>query len=240
MRIALLEDDAHQAELLNLWLAAAGHTSAIFCTGKALMKNMGHDSFDLLMIDWQLPDVSGDEVLRWVREHVDWRIPVLFVTARDSEEDIVRSLELGADDYMVKPIRRMELLARVTALGRRVGGNSAEREVIDMGGLSFDPVRRSISRAGEVIDLTGKEFDLALFLIKNTGRILSRGHILESVWGRSSDVNTRTVDTHMSRIRKKLDLNQERGWRLSAVYQHGYCLEYLESEPPSAAPATLV
>lgn len=234
MRIALLEDDSHQAELLNLWLEAAGHTSTIFAAGKTLMKNMSHDSFDLLMMDWNLPDVSGDEVLRWVREHVDWRIPVLFVTARDSEEDIVRTLELGADDYMVKPIRRMELLARVTALGRRVGGSGAEREVIDVGGLSFDSARRSISRAGEAIDLTGKEFDLALFLIKNTGRIISRGHILESVWGRSSDVNTRTVDTHMSRIRKKLDLNQERGWRLSAIYQHGYRLEHLEPEQPSA------
>lgn len=234
MRIALLEDDSHQAELLNLWLEAAGHTSTLFSAGKTLMKNMSHDSFDLLMMDWNLPDVSGDDVLRWVREHVDWRIPVLFVTARDSEEDIVRSLELGADDYMVKPIRRMELLARIAALGRRVGGAGAEREVIDVGGLSFDSARRSISRAGEAIDLTGKEFDLALFLIKNTGRILSRGHILESVWGRSSDVNTRTVDTHMSRIRKKLDLNQERGWRLSAIYQHGYRLEYLEPETPVA------
>ena len=235
MRIALLEDDSHQAALLNLWLEAAGHTSTIFAAGKTLMKSMSHDSFDLLMIDWNLPDVSGDEVLRWVREHVDWRIPVLFVTARDSEEDIVRSLELGADDYMVKPIRRMELLARVTALARRVGSSVGEREIIDIGGLSFDAGRRSISRAGEAIDLTGKEFDLALFLIKNTGRILSRGHILESVWGRSSDVNTRTVDTHMSRIRKKLDLNQERGWRLSAIYQHGYRLEYLEPEQSSSA-----
>ena len=148
MRIALLEDDSHQAELLNLWLEAAGHTSTVFSAGKMLMKNMSYDSFDLLMMDWNLPDISGDDVLRWVREHVDWRIPVLFVTARDSEEDIVRSLELGADDYMVKPIRRMELLARITALGRRVGRAGAEREVIDVGGLSFDSARRSISRAG--------------------------------------------------------------------------------------------
>jgi DNA-binding response OmpR family regulator len=228
VRIALLEDDAQQAKLVSLWLEAAGHACQIFEAGKTFIKTVSHDSFDLLVLDWNLPDISGDEVLAWVRQRVDWRIPVLFVTARDSEEDIVHALERGADDYMIKPIRRMELLARISALGRRVQGNGGERDIIDTGDLVFDLAGRTITRGGEPIELTGKEFELALFLIKHTGRILSRGHILESVWGRSPDLNTRTVDTHVSRIRKKLDLNPERGWRLSAIYQHGYRLERIE------------
>lgn len=228
MRIALVEDDSAQSELVSLWLQAAGHTCYVYNTGKAFTKNVRHESYDLIITDWNLPDISGEEVLVWVRSHVDWHIPVLFVTGRDSEQDIVHALESGADDYMVKPIRRMELVARVTALGRRAGSEAADRDVIEVGPLRFDASHRSIALNGEAIEMTGKEYDLALFLIKNTGRILSRGHILESVWGRSSDVNTRTVDTHMSRIRKKLDLNPESGWRLSAIYQHGYRLERLE------------
>lgn len=228
MRIALLEDDPQQSELVSLWLSAVGHHCQTYDSGKLFIKNVSHDSFDLLVLDWNLPDIDGDEVLHWIRQHVDWRIPVLFVTARDSEADIVHALEQGADDYMIKPIRRAELIARVSALGRRVHGNGKERETIDTGDLTLDLVRRSISRDGQAIELTGKEFELALFLVKHTGRILSRGHILESVWGRSPDLNTRTVDTHISRIRKKLDLNPERGWRLSAIYQHGYRLERIE------------
>jgi DNA-binding response OmpR family regulator len=236
VRIALLEDDAQQAQLVSLWLEAAGHACQHFESGKSFIKNVSHDSFDLLLLDWNLPDIDGDEVLSWVRQRVDWHIPVLFVTSRDSEEDIVHVLERGADDYMVKPIRRGELIARVAALARRAQGTPKDHEKIETGDLTLDLVHRSISRGGEAIELTGKEFDLALFLIKNTGRILSRGHILESVWGRSPDINTRTVDTHVSRIRKKLDLNPERGWRLSAIYQHGYRLERIDRGTGEAVP----
>lgn len=236
VRIALLEDDAQQAKLVSLWLEAAGHACQHFESGKLFIKNVSHDSFDLLLLDWNLPDIDGDEVLSWVRQRVDWHIPVLFVTSRDSEEDIVHVLERGADDYMVKPIRRGELLARVAALARRSQGTGKEKEKIETGDLTLDLVHRSILRGGEPIELTGKEFDLALFLVKHIGRILSRGHILESVWGRSPDINTRTVDTHVSRIRKKLDLNPERGWRLSAIYQHGYRLERIDHGTGESVP----
>ena len=227
MRVALVEDDAHQAELIKLWMLEAGHECQTFAFGKEFIKAIGVDSFDLLVVDWMLPDIEGDKILEWVRGHIDWPIPVLFITQRDNEEDIVYALEKGADDYMTKPVTRRETMARIQALGRRTK-HQETKPVMEFGSFRVDSSRRSIEYQGELIDLTGKEFDLAVFLFQHSGRILSRGHILESVWGRNPDLNTRTVDTHISRLRKKLNLNPDQGWRLNAVYQHGYRLERID------------
>lgn len=229
MRIAILEDDPHQGELMKIWLEDAGHNCKLFLSGKDCIKGLAHDSFDMAIIDWLLPDIGGDEVLAWIREHIDWMMPVLFVTARHRPEDIVAALEKGADDYMAKPVKRTEMLARIKALARRSNIN-AQTTLISMGNVEIDTSHRQVRVNGAPVELTGKEYDLSLFLLRHTGRILSRGHIMESVWGRSANLNTRTVDTHISRIRKKLDLVPEKGWRLTAIYQHGYRLEQMEEE----------
>jgi two-component system response regulator RegX3 len=240
MRIAILEDDASQADLVRVWLAGAGHTCHTFHRGREFMRAMARDTFDLLLLDWELPDVNGDAVLGWVRVNVRDNLPVLFTTARDSEQDIVRALKEGADDYLVKPLRKQELLARIEALGRRSKPQARLSDVLRVGGFEIDLGRRTVLRNGRAVELTQKDFDLAVFLFRNVGNLVSRGHILESVWGRSPDLNTRTVDTHVSRLRSKLGLVPENGWRLTAVYQHGYRLEQL-AEPaasvPDAAPA---
>ena len=233
MRIVVLEDDPSQAELLQHWLEKAGHSCQVFGEGKVLLRNLANDTFDLLILDWMLPDIDGIQVLRKVREMMDWNIPVLFVTARDEEEDIVQALEAGADDYMIKPIRNLELMARVTALGRRVNPLNEAQEKLELPPFSIDVAGRTISRDGKAIDMTHKEFDLALFLFRHAGRVLSRGYILESVWGRNPDINTRTVDTHISRLRNKLGLSELDNWKLSAIYLHGYRLERLDA--PAAA-----
>ena len=227
MRIVLLEDEQDQADLVKLWLEESGHVVQHFTSAKALLKEITKDSYDLVILDWVLPEMSGIEVLRWLRKNLDWHIPILFTTGRESEEDIVYALESGADDYMVKPLRMMEMMARIKVLGKRSGGYNTGKEKFEALPYVLDPVQQTISRNGDLVEMTNKEFDLALFLFRNTGRILSRGHILEAVWGRSPDINTRTVDTHISRLRNKLQFNQEEGWRLSAVYQHGYRLENL-------------
>ncbi len=227
MRIALLEDDPQQGELMKIWLEESGHNCRLFPAGRECIKALSHDSYDLAIIDWQLPDIGGDQVLAWIREHIDWMMPVLFVTARHEPEDIVAALESGADDYMIKPVQRSEMLARITALGRRANA-AADNAALTLGNVVIDSGKRQILVDGTDVELTGKEYDLAVFLLKHTGRILSRGHIMESVWGRSANLNTRTVDTHVSRIRKKLDLTPEKGWRLTAIYQHGYRLEQVE------------
>lgn len=225
MRVALLEDDHDQALLFAEWLRGAGHTCESFESGKAFVRNIKHDSFDALILDWMVPDMDGFEVLRWVRENIDWPIPVVFVTARDDEDDIVRALEQGADDYVVKPAKQRELLARITAVVRRAAAVDESQSTIEQEPFRIDLGNHLVQRDGERIEVTQKEYELIVFLFRNVGRVLSRAHILENVWGRNPDINTRTVDTHVSRIRSKLALAPEMGWKLSSIYQHGYRLE---------------
>ena len=232
MRIAILEDDPSQADLIRVWLVGAGHACHIYGRGREFTRAMMRESFDLLVLDWELPDqFHGDQVLAWVRANIRDHIPVLFTTARDTEQDIVQALKAGADDYLIKPLRRGEVLARVEALGRRARPQIRAEEKLRAGDLEIDIDRRVILRLGEPVELTQKDFDLAVFLFRNIGNLVSSGHILESVWGRSPDINTRTVDTHVSRLRTKLRLVPENGWRLAAVYQHGYRLEPVRDRP---------
>jgi two-component system, OmpR family, response regulator RegX3 len=231
MRVAILEDDAEQAALMRSYLTEAGHDCQCYSSGKSLIVAAGRESFDLFVLDWQVPDLSGEEVLRWVRQHVATPVPVMFVTNRDSETDIVSALEQGADEYMKKPISRPELLARIGALLRRAyPQKNAESLTVDA--YSFDLKHQSLSMGGSLVELTQKEFDLALFLFQNLGRLLSRGHILGAVWGRAVEIPSRTMDTHVSRIRTKLNLRPESGFKLTPVYNYGYRLEQLGKAAP--------
>jgi DNA-binding response OmpR family regulator len=225
LRIALLEDDHAQAALMHMWLINAGHECQVFGKGKTLVRELGRDTFDLIVLDWMLPDTDGIQILKWIRDHIDWSIPVVFVTGRDTEADIVHALEQGADDYITKPVKRLEALARIKAVSRRAMHQDDSQQILDFGTYTIDTVARTVYLQGTPVELTHKEFDLVLFLFRSTGRILSRGHILESVWGCNPDLHTRTVDTHISRIRNKLVLRTEHGWQLKAIYQHGYRLE---------------
>ena len=225
MRIAVLEDDISQAELISLWLTDAGYICHHFQTAATFQRNVSHESYDLIILDWELPESSGIDVLRWVREQKGWQVPVLFTTVRDGEADIVSALDAGADDYINKPLLQAVTLARVHALLRRLAGATAESNTLELGDFSIDHTSNSITRKGEHITLTDREFKLAEILFKHVGNIVSRGYILENVWGISADINSRTVDTHMSRIRQKLKLTPEHGWKIKAIYQHGYRLE---------------
>jgi two-component system, OmpR family, response regulator RegX3 len=225
MRIALLEDDAHQSAAISRWLTDAGHVCHVYRKGADLVRDSGRESFDLFILDWELPDISGIQVLRWMRERSETLVPVLFVTARTGEEDIVKALEEGADDYMIKPVRQTELLARVNALWRRTRSNTAVAPVLEFPPYRLDTLERQITLDGAAVDMTQKEFELALFLFRNVGRLLSRGHIFEAVWGRNAALSSRTTDTHLSRVRTKLKLQPEHGFRLVSVYNYGYRLE---------------
>ena len=229
MQIAILEDDAAQLELLQCWIKEAGHISHGFPSGNAFQSAIRRDTFDLIILDWNLPDTTGPEMLAWVRENQDWQIPVLFTTSRDAEEDIVHALEGGADDYIIKPLKRAETMARLGALLRRVSSGTPGDETLCCPPFEFDIHNQRVSVDDQTVTLTHKEYQLALFLFRNTGRLLSRRYILEHVWGVSPDLTTRTVDTHVSRLRNKLGIRPDRGWRLNAVYHHGYRLETAET-----------
>ena len=226
MRIALLEDDPDQSELLGLWLEDAEHTIIQATTGRDFLRDVRRESFDLYLIDWLLPDLSGIDVLHKLRDGLQDFTPVLIATVKKEERDIVQALEAGADDYLVKPIRRGELIARVDAVCRRASGGHKSTRIRNADPYVIDEIHKQVRLNDNSISLTSREFDLTAFLFRNTGKVVSRGHILQVVWGiDNNDVSTRTVDTHISRLRKKLGLNGTNGWKLSAIYQHGYRLE---------------
>jgi len=225
--VGLLEDDADQAAVVAEWLEESGYTVRQFRTAAEFRRRQGSEAVDLLLLDWMLPDIAGIDVIAWIRASANSKLPVIFLTARGAEEDLVRALASGGDDYVVKPAKKLELLARVNALLRRHAGDAETAGHIVLPPYLIDARRRRISIDGREIELTQREFDLASFLFRRQGRIVGRDALLENVWNLSSAVSTRTVDTHVSRLRKKLDLNGEHGWRLAAIYQHGYRLEQI-------------
>lgn len=234
MRIALLEDDPVQAVTIAEWLRAAGHDVHTYESARDLKREVGRESFDVFLLDWLLPEQSGEEVLHWLREQRGEWVPIIFITARKAEEDIVAALSAGADDYMIKPLRRAELLSRIAAVWRRTQPRSRELDVIEHPPYRFEMAAHRALRNGQPIELTEKEFNLAVFLFRNLGRLLSRGHLLEAVWGRNAAVATRTVDTHVSRVRSKLELRPENGFRLMPAYNYGYRLESVSVDDEKA------
>ncbi len=231
MRIASVEDDPDQAELIRKILDKAGFECESYATGAALMRALREQAFDLLVVDWQLPDTSGFELVSWVRQISGPMPPILFLTSRTAEEDIVAGLSVGADDYMLKPIRAGELLARARSLLRRAYPEATrDSDVIRRGSYCVDPRARIITLGGEPITVSPREYELALFLFRNMGRLLPRDVVEQAVWGRTIGTDSRTVDTHMSRLRIKLALRPENGVRLTSVYSHGYRFEETSAE----------
>ncbi len=225
MRIAVLDPDKSELELVCSILNAAGHASYPYSSGSDMVHHLKRENLDMLILDWQIADMSGNEVMHWVREKQQMTIPVLFMTSRSGEDDIVEGLAAGANDYMIKPIRKSELVARTQALLRRSYPNLHVPENLEFGPYVFETRSARLSISGTSVELTQKEFDLALLLFRNLGRPLSRAYILEAVWSRDADIPSRTLDTHISRVRNKLQLRPENGLRLTPVYSYGYRLE---------------
>jgi len=222
MIFAVVEDSRSQSEVLKALLKGEGHQVEVFADGNSCIEALKTRAFDFFVIDWSLPDIGGDEVLRHVRERCGWDVPVIFCTGRTDEEAASDILRLGADDYIPKPIRYMEFMARIHALLRR---RQQRASTIQFGNIEIDLEGRRIRLAGIDVDLTQREFELAVILLHNVGRVLSRDELLTSVWARDAGVDTRTVDTHASRLRKKLGLSGESGLMLSSVYGQGYRLD---------------
>jgi DNA-binding response OmpR family regulator len=188
---------------------------------------MRKDSYDMLILDWQVDDMGGAEVVRRARERMPEQAPVLFFTSSSGEDDIVSGLAAGANDYMIMPLRRSELVARVQALLRRAYPSQNGAEQLQFGQYVFETRPGRLLMDGSVLDVTHKEFSLALLFFRNIGRPLSRAYIHETVWIRETAVPSRTMDTHVSRVRNKLQLKPENGFRLVPVYSYGYRLEKL-------------
>lgn len=229
MRIAALDDEAGQLELIHHTMDGIGHECHGYGDARTLLRDLRTQTFDLLVLDWSLPDVEGPTVVRWIREEIGSRLPILFVTNRREEADMVEGLGAGADDFMAKPIRVGELKARVQALLRRAYPAHFESELV-FGPYHFFPQSRSLEVNSKTVELKHREYELALFLFQNMGRLLSREHLREAVWGLGPEPASRSLDTHVSRLRSKLDLRPANGFLLSAIYGLGYRLEALEAD----------
>ena len=216
--IVVVDDEPHIADLVDLYLAREGFRVLKTGTGEAGLRAVKDHRPRLVVLDVGLPDVDGLEVCKRLR--ATSQIPVIFLTARDSEVDRVLGLELGGDDYLTKPFSPAELVARVKAVLRRVDGGPAA-EVMQAGEVAIDAGRREVRVAGEPVEFTTKEFDLLRYLAERPGLALSRQQILDGVWGYDWYGDARTVDVHIAQVRKKLGDTVE----ITTVRGVGYRLE---------------
>jgi DNA-binding response OmpR family regulator len=201
--VVVIEDDPHIADLLDLYLRQQGFRVLLAGDGEKGLEVFAQEDPWIVILDVGLPGArDGFEVCREIRSRSS--VPVLFLTARDDEVDRILGLELGADDYLVKPFSPRELVARVRAILRRTREGPAPQDVIAVEGLEVDLRRREARRAGEVVALTTREFDLLAFLANNVGLALSRQQLLDGVWGTDWYGDDRTVDVHVAQLRKKL------------------------------------
>jgi two-component system phosphate regulon response regulator PhoB len=204
-RILVVDDEPDLLELVRVNLAQAGFDVETAGDGRSALKSIRKRAPDLLVLDLMLPDVSGTEVCRVLRADPGLaELPIIMLTARADEVDRIVGFELGADDYVTKPFSPRELRLRVQAVLRRRDAPTAEDSSLDHGGLRLDSLRHRCFVDGGEVALTAKEFDLLAQLMRRPGRVMTREQLIDTVWGSDITVTTRTIDTHLKRLREKL------------------------------------
>lgn len=226
MRIAIFDNDRAQAELVRQVLTSNGHTCDLNSGNMNLLDPLRQQDVDLLIVDWESKTSS---VLNMIGAIHDSRpsLPILLLIGRADEDGLVGALAAGVTDYQVKPLRRGELAMRVQTLLKRIYPEQLADATIRFDNYAFEPATCRLTVDGTAVELTQKEFALALLFFRNLGRPLSRAYIQENVWSGDADIPSRTIDTHVSRVRNKLRLRAENGYRLAPVYSFGYRLEQL-------------
>ena len=213
--ILIVDDEKPIRELINMTLTDAGYACVTAEDGQVAADLIETRNFDLVLLDIMLPYIDGYELIEYI---APLNMPVIFLTAKSDVVDRVRGLRMGADDYIVKPFEPSELVARVESVLRRVGKGKG---LIEHFGVTLNIEERTVMRAGERVSLTPRETDLLIILMQNIGKTLYREYLYESVWGDEGEFDTRTLDTHIQRLRRKLDWND----RIITMYKIGYRLE---------------
>jgi DNA-binding response OmpR family regulator len=232
-RILVAEDDEKQSRLIRIYLEREGNAVQVVADGRAALERARSAKPDLIVLDVMLPLVDGLDVCRILRTESD--VPILLLTARTTEEDMLLGLDLGADDYLTKPYSPRELTARVRALLRRSkkAGGAAGPVVLRVGEVELDTARFEVRVAGRAVTLTAKEFAVLETLAREPGRVFTRAQILERVFGFDRDVQERTVDAHVMNLRRKLETDPGRVGHLETVYGRGYRLADGSGSTPS-------
>jgi DNA-binding response OmpR family regulator len=228
MRIAIADDDQDVVVFLKSIIDEMGHTVVTFSDGVAISQSLMRETYDLLILDWSMPKRDGLETLKWMQESLTERPPVIMLTNRTAKKDISDALNAGADDYVTKPEDRSVIMARINAMLRRSAGSGAFDTKATYGKYDLDRIEQTVSYDGKSISLTAKEFELADLFFRNRDRTLSRNYIMETIWRTNAALATRTLDMHISRVRSKLDLKPENGFRIFTVFGYGYRLETME------------
>jgi DNA-binding response OmpR family regulator len=222
--VLIVEDEPSISEVVELYLRRAGYQVQAVGDGNAALKLLDHHLPDLVVLDIMLPGVDGLSVLRWLRDRSD--IPVIFITARRDEVERIAGLELGADDYVVKPFSPQELVSRVRAILRRIRREQDRSEkALTHGDLSIDPQTRLVTLASREINLTSREFDLLWLLAQHPRQVFTREQLLERVWGVSEFIDPGTVTVHLRRLREKIEKDASQPARLITVWGVGYKFE---------------
>ena len=221
IKIMVVDDDKHIAELISLYLRKEGFSTTEVYNGRKAVEEFPVYAPFLVLLDLMLPEMDGYEVCRQIRRISP--VPIIILTAKGETFDKVQGLELGADDYIVKPFEPKELVARVKAVLRRYEHNKATTQAVNLPNLSIDPANLRATYHGQDLDLPPKEFDLLHFLAASPGRPFSREELLSACWGYDFLGDTRTVDVHVMRIREKL--NKGDPWAIKTVWGVGYRLE---------------
>ena len=225
MRIAVADDDRDMRKFVTELLGISGYRCQDYADGLDLVAHLRRETYDLLLIDWNMPKMTALEVIDWVHQNLTEPPKIIVLTSRSDEQDIVEALDRGADDFITKPSSAGVIRARVAANLRKA--NAAERDGrrITHGRYNFDTLEETVGFEGTVVKLTAKEFALALLLFENLRRPLSRTYILEKIWNNSTDIATRTLDVHVSKLRAKLCLRPANGYQLQTVFGYGYRLD---------------
>ncbi len=223
-RVLIVEDEESFADPLAFMLRKEGFTAAVAVNGQEALEEFDRNGADIVLLDLMLPGMSGTDVCKQLRQRS--AVPVIMVTARDSEIDKVVGLELGADDYVTKPYSARELIARVRAVLRR-GGEAEELapQALEAGPVRLDVERHVVTVSGEEVSLPLKEFDLLEYLLRNVGRVLTRGQLIDRVWGADYVGDTKTLDVHVKRLRSKIEPDPAEPKYLVTVRGLGYKFE---------------
>lgn len=224
-KILIVEDEASFSEALTFLLGKEGFVVDTATTGTEALEKFGRNEFDLILLDLMLPEISGIEVCRTIRAQS--QVPIIMLTAKDTEIDKVVGLELGADDYVTKPYSRSELVARIRAVLRRGNGavSEAETGVLSVANIRMDIDRHQVSVEGKPIALPLKEFELLEFLMRNAGRVLTRNQLIDRVWGSDYVGDTKTLDVHIKRLRAKVEKDPANPTLIQTVRGLGYKIE---------------